>query len=222
MPFMAIEFDIREPKNQRMLAAVMTVAVIFYGYYQFMIRPKQTELKDRKAEIVSLQNRLNTMRGNLQAKKKLQSEKETLEYKLSELEAYLPDQENVSALLDQFPTVENDTKVYVVGFKASETVDQTDKPYQANKYKITIEAGYHQFVEFMAAVMALPRILSFSELKIGVNTNAPAGEEVNEGLEDQPRSLSIECSITSYVFKNLAEKPAVAKEKPADAKGKKI
>ncbi|MHB9028704.1 MAG: type IV pilus inner membrane component PilO [Candidatus Latescibacterota bacterium] len=212
---MAIEFDIREPKNQRMLAAVMTVAVVFYGYFQFMIKPKQTELRDRKTEIVSLQSRLNSMRGNLQAKKKLQSEKETLEMKLAELESYLPEQENVSVLLDQFTTVENSTKVYVVGFKASETVELTDKPYQANKYKLTIEAGYHQFVEFMASVMALPRILSFTELKIGVNTNAPAGENVNEGLEDQPRSLTIECSITSYVFKDLTQKPA-------DAKGKKI
>jgi Tfp pilus assembly protein PilO len=212
---MAIEFDIREPKNQRMLAAVMTVAVVFFGYYQFMIKPRQAELKDRKAEIATLQSRLNSMRGNLQARKMLDAEKATLETKLAELESFLPEQENVSVLLDQFTTVENDTKVYVVGFKASETVEQTDKPYQENKYKVTIEAGYHQFVEFMASVMALPRILSFTELKIGVNTNATAGEDVNEGLEDQPRSLTIECSISSYVFKKLTLTPV-------DAKGKKI
>jgi len=100
-----------------------------------------------------------------------------------------------------------------VGFKANETVEETDKPYLANKYKVTVEAGYHQFVEFMSGIMALPRILSFSELKITPNLNAPSSENVNEGLEDQPRSLSVECSITTYVLKALGGETVNAKEK---------
>ena len=208
---MAIDFDVRDPKNQRTLAVFMSVVVLMYGFYNFMIKPKTVELKAGKEEIATLRSRLNTMRSNLQAKKSLLAARETLEGKLREMDAYLPEKENVAVLLDQFSMVENSTKVYVVGFKANETAQDESKPYLANKYKVTVEAGYHQFVEFMSGIMELPRILSFTELKIAPNPNAPSSRDVNEGLEDQPRSLSIECSITTYVFKGLT--PEVAKVK---------
>ena len=89
--------------------------------------------------------------------------------KFDELEALLPTEENVAALLDQFSMVEKDAKVYVVGFNAAETIEEEDKPYRANRYRVTIEAGYHQFATFMSRIMALPRILSISELRIMLN-----------------------------------------------------
>ena len=210
---MAIEFDIRDPKNQRILAVFMSAVVLMYGFYNFMIKPKTVELINRKADIATIRNQLNTIRGTLQSRKNLLADKESLELKLVEIQTYLPEKENVAVLLDQFSMVENSTKVYMVGFKANETVEETDKPYLANKYKVTVEAGYHQFVEFMSGIMALPRILSFSELKITPNLNAPSSENVNEGLEDQPRSLSVECSITTYVLKALGGETVNAKEK---------
>lgn len=210
---MAINFDIRDPKNQQLLAACMIVVVALYGFYHFMLLPRIEELGQVKSEIVTIQGRLNTMRGSLQDRKKLESDKETLDGKLEELQTFLPDNENVAVLLDQFSMIENATKVYVVGFKASETTDESGKLFLANKYKVTIEAGYHQFVEFMSGITALPRIMSFSEVKISRNPNAPSSEDIYEGLEDQPRSLTIECSITSYIFKNLEEKKENAKDK---------
>jgi type IV pilus assembly protein PilO len=210
---MSFDIDMRDPKSQRILAVCMVVVVVLYGFYHFMVKPAQAELKRVKAETITLQSQLNAARSTLQTRKKLLADKESLEQKLAELREFLPDHENVAVLLDQFSMVENATKVYVVGFKASETVDESGQPYQANKYKVTVEAGYHQFVEFMGGMMALPRIMSFSDMKIALNPGAPNSRDVNEGLEDQPRSLSIECSITSYIFKDLEEKKADTKDK---------
>ncbi len=221
---MAMEFDIRDPKNQRLLAVFMILVVVLYGFYHLLIRPLTVSITTDKTEIATLRNQLASMKSNLQAKNQLLADRETLNQKLAELESYLPDQENVAVLLDQFSMVEDATKVYVLGFKANEASADAGKPYRANKYKVTIEAGYHQFVEFMSGIMALPRILSFSEMRLSPNPNAAGASDTNEGLEDQPRSLSIECSITSYVFggiDNPAEKEK-EKEKPAVMeKGKK-
>jgi type IV pilus assembly protein PilO len=205
---MALDFDVRDPKNQKTIAVVLTVAVILLGFYQFLIKPRTVELANRKAEIATLQGQLNTLRGTLESKKNLLAERDGLNAKLQEVETYLPEKENIANLLDQFNAVENATKVYMVGFKANETVEAAGKPYRANTYKVTVEAGYHQFVEFMGGIMALPRIMSFSELKIAPNSNAPNSGEVNEGLEDQPRSLTVECTITSYVFTGITEAAA--------------
>lgn len=200
---MAIDFDMKDPKNQRILATFLVPVVICYAFFHFMIKPKIDELKTKKAEVVTLKKRVNDIKKELEQPEKLSAEKETLMAKFKELEKLLPDEENVAALLDQFSIVENDSKVYMVGFEATETIDDENKPYRANKYRITIESGFHQFARFMSYVMTLPRILSFSELNISLNTELDKETEIPEGLEDQPRTLRIECTLTTYVFKSF-------------------
>ena len=210
---MAIDFDIKDPKNQRMLATIIIAIALIYAFFNFVVKVKSQELKVRKTEVATLMQNLSDMERGLQTKVILLAERESLQNKMKELETNLPEHENVAALLDQFSRVENNAKVYVVGFKADETVEGGGKLYQANKYKITIEAGFHQFAEFMSGIMALPRILSISDIKISANPSAKEKAAANIGLEDQPRSLTIECTVTSYIFKNLGESEAGAKEK---------
>ena len=198
---MALNFDIRDPKNQRILASFLVPVVLFYAFYNFMLKPKIGEIEKKKTEIASLKKNVTDIKNKLDSPEKLAEEKTALESKLAELEQLLPTRENVSLLLDQFSQVETDSKVYMVGFEATESVDVEGELYRSNKYKITIESGYHQFSLFMSYAMRLPRILSFSEITISANSEIGQRLEVQEGLEDQPRNLTIECIITSYIFK---------------------
>ena len=200
---MAINFDIKDPKIQRILASFLVPVVICYLFFNFVIKPEVEELNTKKAEVIKLKKRVNDIKKKLEHPEALKEEKAILEDKYQELEKLLPSEENVAVLLDQFAMVENDSKVYMVGFEATETVDDESKPYRANKYRITIESGFHQFARFMSHVMSLPRILSFSELNISLNTELDESTEIQEGLEDQPRTLKIECTLTTYVFKDL-------------------
>jgi len=199
---MAINFDISDPKNQRILATILVPIVIFTLFFNFIIKPKMNELNSKKAEVVTLQNKVNDIKRELESPEVLNKEKEILESKLVDLEQLLPSEEDVSLLLNQFNMVENDAKIYMVGFEATETIDDESKPYRSNKYRITIESGFHQFARFMSYAMTLPSILSFSELYISP-TSIDEQEEIQEGLEDQPRYLTIECTLTSYVFKGF-------------------
>ena len=200
---MAFEFDIRDPKNQKMIAAFLIPVVIIAVFYNFIIKPKMIEINSKKTEIAKLQVQINSIQKTLQSEVKLQETKNELMAKLKELDSLLPVKENVGMLLDQFVMVEKDAKVYLVGFNAIEIIEGGDKPYRANKYRVTVEAGYHQFATFMSKVMALPRILSLSDLNISLNPMMAEQEaESYEGLEDQPRYLTVECTLTSYVYKS--------------------
>ena len=202
---MAVKFDINDPKNQRMLATFLVPIVAFYAFFHFIIKPMVADLDIKKAEVVTISKRVTDIRNSLEMPDKLNAEKDLLNAKLEELEELLPSEENVSLMLDQFSLVENDSKVYMVGFEATETVEDENKPYRANKYRITIESGFHQFSMFISHVMSLPRIMSLSELNLSLNQQQLESEEEDyEGLEDQPRTLKIECILTSYVFKDLA------------------
>ena len=178
---MAIKFDISDPKNQRILATFLVPIVIFYAFFHFVIKPKVNVLNAKKAEVVTLRNRVNGVKKSLELPEKLLKEKETHQAQLYELEQLLPSKENV----------------------ATETIEDENMPYRANKYRITIESGFHQFSRFMSYVMSLPRIMSLSELNLSINPTLERTQEVYEGLEDQPRTLRIECILTSYVFKGF-------------------
>ena len=200
---MAIKFDISDPKNQRILATFLVPIVIFYAFFHFVIKPKVNDLNAKKAEVVTLKNRVNDIKKSLELPEKLLKEKENLQAQFDELEQSLPSEENVALMLDQFSVVENDAKVYMVGFEATETIEDETKPYRENRYRITIESGFHQFSRFMSYIMSLPRIMSLSELNLSVNPALDRTQEVYEGLEDQPRTLRIECILSSYVFKGF-------------------
>ena len=200
---MAVKFDFNDPKNQRLLAMFLVPIVMFYAFFHFMIKPMLADLETKKAEVVTISQKVTGVRKSLEEPEKLKAEKALLNSKLEELEELLPSEENVSLMLDQFSVIENDSKVYMVGFEATETVEDAEKPYRANKYRITIESGFHQFSIFMSSVMSLPRIMSLSELNLSLNPNIERQPDDYEGLEDQPRTLRIECILTSYVFKDL-------------------
>ncbi|MBT4484790.1 MAG: type 4a pilus biogenesis protein PilO [Candidatus Latescibacteria bacterium] len=202
---MAIDFDIKDPKNQKLIATFLIPVVILVAFFHFIIKPKMEEVKTKNTELVNLQAELNSVQKILKPIKELEVIKNNLLKKHAELENLLPAKENVAVLLNQFSMVEKDSKVYMVGFEAAETVEGDNKPYRANKYEITIEAGYHQFATFISNVLALPRLLSFSDLNITMNPSAQMKTESYEGFEDQPRYLTIECTLTSYVFKGLSQ-----------------
>ena len=202
---MAIDFDIKDPKNQKLIITFLIPIVLLVAFFQVVIKKKMEEVKTKNTELVNLQAELNSVQKLLKPIEELEEIKNNLMEKHAELENLLPSEENVAVLLNQFSMVEKDSKVYMVGFEAAETVEGDNKPYRANKYEITIEAGYHQFATFISNVLALPRLLSFSDLNITMNPSAQMKTESYEGFEDQPRYLTIECTLTSYVFKGLSQ-----------------
>jgi len=197
---MAIDFDFKDPRNQKLIISFLIPIVILYAFYRFVIEPKIMEVKTVKNEITEIESQIKIIGKKIKSKDLIMEEKNKLLKQLSELEALLPEEENVSLLLEQFSMVERDAKVYIVGFNAAESTEGAGKPYRENKYQMTIEAGYHQFAMFMSKVMSLPRVFSLSNLRISRNPMASEKLETFGGLEDQPRYLTIECTITSYVY----------------------
>jgi len=202
---MAIQFDINDPKNQRLLAMILVPIVAGYAFFNFVIKERQQSLQSIKAQVTTMQQRVDSIKRTLEAPEKLKQERVLLEARYEELDALLPTEEDVSQLLDQFASIEQDARVYMVGFEAAETVEPEGAAYRANRYRLTIESGFHQFSEFLSYAMSLPRILSFSNIIIQPNTDVMQTEVEYEGLEDQPRTLTVECMLTSYIFTGFDE-----------------
>ncbi len=202
---MALNFDIRDPKNQKLVITYLIPVIGLAAFFNFMVKPKIAEVQAVKSEVATLQSRVSGTMRALSSVEELEARKTALEAKLAELRSLVPDEENVAVLLEQFSRVERDAKVYLVGFDAAAVIEGEGRPYRENRYRVTLDAGYHQFATFMAEVMALPRLFSFSDLRIERNDTTEDTEVEYEGLEDQPRYLRIECTLTSYIYQKAAD-----------------
>ena len=207
---MALDFDIRDPKNQKLIMTFLIPIVILAAVFQFVVSPLKEEVAAKNVELTNAQQQIDIIRRSLKTPELLREEKEQLELKLAELQGLLPDTENVAVLLSQFSMVERDANVYLVGFDIIDSVEGGDKPWKANRYRMTIEAGYHQFAGFIGQIMALPRILSLSNLRITTNPMINEYNETYEGMENQPRKLTIEGTLTASPFQPSAQEPNTA------------
>ncbi len=179
--------------------------VIVAAFFQFMVKPLKEEVAAKKAELTTARQKLAAVKNSMKTVDEMNAERDELKGRLAEMEALLPVEEDVSVLLSQFSAVERESNVYLVGFDVQERIEGGDRPYKANKYRMTVEAGYHQFASFIGRIMTLPRIMSFSDLRIAMNTfDMQEKEENYEGLENQPRNLTIECTLTTYLFQEVA------------------
>lgn len=209
---MALNFDISDQKTQKMIMISLIPVVLLYCFFHFMIKPKLVEIEEKQKVVQDLNRTLITTRKSLDSPSELKARQESLEAEFLKLEEFLPDKENVAQLLDQLSEVEYRAKVYLVGFNHTQTIEDSGKPYKANQYRVTIEAGYHQFAEFMSPIMSLPRIMSFSELRMSINDELLLQESDNKTEPTElPRYLSIDCLITSYVFAMGAESETAEK-----------
>lgn len=219
---MAIDFDFRDPKNQKMIMTFLIPLVVIAAFFQFVVKPVKEEVTAKTTELTNVQNQLDLIKKSLKTPKDLEVEKALLTGKLEELRSMLPEEENVADLITKFSEVERESNVYLVGFEATQSVEGGEKPYKENKYRMTIEAGYHQFAEFMSKVMALPRIMSFSDIRITVNPLAKTVTATYEGMENQPRNLTIECVLTTFLYQDVAaEEKTPAKKAAAKPPAKK-
>ena len=200
---MALDFDFHDPKNQKLIIIFIIPILGLAAFFNFMIKPMMTSVTEKEAQISTFNSQINSTMRALASTDDLEQRHVELSTKLKELQELLPEEENVAELLDQFSIVERDSKVHVVGFEALSIISGGDKSYRANNYEVTLDSGYHQYATFMSGIMALPRLFSFSEIRIEQNEDRQ-GEEMHEGLEDQPRNLRIECTLTSYVFEASA------------------
>lgn len=201
---MPINFDFKDPKNQRMLATFLVPIVALAAFYHFMIRPLNEQKAVTKTELAQVRQNVARLKQIFDKKNDLDREQTELTAKLGELESLLPEQDNIAVLLNQFSMVEKDANVYLVGFDSQQSIVDGDKPYRQNIYNLTFEAGYHQFATFVTKLMSLPRIMSFSELRITLNPLETITGESYEGLENQSRHLKIECVLTTYLYRKMS------------------
>jgi Tfp pilus assembly protein PilO len=79
---MALDFDIRDPKNQKLIMTFLIPIVILAAVFQFVVSPLKEEVAAKNVELTNAQQQIDIIRCSLKTPELLREEKEQLELSL--------------------------------------------------------------------------------------------------------------------------------------------
>jgi type IV pilus assembly protein PilO len=150
---------------QRWLILLLILIVLGGIWYFLLYKPVYTDMDKLRAEIRKLDSQIQRQRLAKIKRKKLQDEIKRIERNLKILQAKLPEEKEIPALLS---TVTEMGRLNGLRFNLFKKEKEIPKDYYTEiPVKIQVRGGFHEVASFLYKIGTMPRIIHVSELKMG-------------------------------------------------------
>ena len=154
-----------DPKQRNALVLGILAAALFYLFWSFWYTPNSTQVDEMTARLEQLdaENRraqILATRGGAEREERLA----LYERHLVQLEALIPQSEEVSALLNDVSRVARETGVENASLRPE--ADETGEFYTKESYALEVYGEYHDIGRFLASIASLPRIITPVNLEL--------------------------------------------------------
>jgi type IV pilus assembly protein PilO len=189
---------------QQQLGVFLGLALVacgaFYYYYEM---PQRAAMADREAQLRTLQADIQRGMSTSAKLTSFEHEVNTLEGRLADLRAVLPEEKDAADLLRRMQTVAMQSNLTIRSFKPSPVV--TKPLYAEWPINLELDGSYHDLAMFFDRVGKFARIVNISGLSVkGHATTDQGGGTLTAG-----------CVVTTFV---LVDEPAPAAANPAPLK----
>jgi type IV pilus assembly protein PilO len=150
------------PPKQKILVAILFSALIVVGYYYLYYMEASRQITTLESELTSLRAKIKeqeVIAGNLQS---FQAEVQRLEGQLSVLLEQLPNSAEIPSLLKNVSDLAKESGLDILKFAPSGEVKK--EFYAEIPVAISVQGGYHSFVQFADKVSHYPRIVNLSNI----------------------------------------------------------
>ncbi|WP_458524812.1 type 4a pilus biogenesis protein PilO [Onishia taeanensis] len=173
------ELDIKEaggwPWSLQLGCCLLALGLAFAGMNWYLAAPKLEALEEaRQQEQTLLRDYRSKAAGAARLPPLIDQAKE-LEGRLAELLELLPNGAEIPALIDDISKAALDNQLAIEAIRLREPVNR--EYYTERPFDIRVRGDYHRIASFLAAVAALPRIVTQHDF-----TLAPAGGELELSL----------------------------------------
>lgn len=154
-----------DPRQRNALVLGILAAAAFYFFWAYWYSPRNTEVEEMAARLEQLdaENRraqILATRGGTELEERLA----LYERHVAQLEALIPQREEVSALLNDVSRVARETGVENASLRPENT--EQGAYYTREVYAIEVYGEYHDIGRFLASVASLPRIITPVNLEL--------------------------------------------------------
>ena len=162
-------FDIKDPKNQKMVLIGLGIAALVYLYViadfvPFNYRMRAREIATLKAEYTKKANELSKAQQLVNRLPELKREFALLNQRWAVAQELLPTQKEVASLLRKVTLAGQEAGVKFVLFKPGEPKTQTY--FTENPVQVSVTGGFHHAGTFFSEIAELSRLVNVSQLKL--------------------------------------------------------
>jgi len=167
--------NLREPKTQKIIIAVLALIAVSYVYFGTSVLPfcygvrkaRIAELKEEHARLSAELEKARQMVGSLA---RLEAEYGRLHQQWESAQELLPLEEEMPDLLRKVTTAGNKAGVEFMLFQPKPPVAK--EMFKEYPVAVRVRGGYHELGTFLSGLSNMSRIVSVSELKINAAAQA--------------------------------------------------
>lgn len=152
----------RVTARQKLILLVLLLIVVNFGFYKYVYTGRAGEMKALSADVVRLQQSINTKKALVSDMEKIKRERAELQEKYTKILDRLPEEKEIPRLLRQVATVAGRSGLEVVIFKQKNPLDQ--ELYREIPVEISINGAYQSLWGFLNQLSQIPRIVNVGEL----------------------------------------------------------
>lgn len=181
-----------EPKQRNALVIGILAAAGFYFFWSYWYSPMSTEVDEMTTRLEQLdsENRraqIIATRGGTE----LQDRLAMYERHVGQLEALIPQSEEVSALLNDVTTVARQAGVELAVLRPE--ADEVGTHYTKKSYALEVVGDYHDMGRYLSSIASLPRIITPVNLEI-------TRFQGNQSVLDMDEPLTASLQIQTYIL----------------------
>jgi type IV pilus assembly protein PilO len=148
--------------RQKLILLVLLLIVVNFGFYKYVYTGRAGEMKALSADVVRLQQSINTKKALVSDMEKIKRERAELQEKYTKILDRLPEEKEIPRLLRQVATVASRSGLEVVIFKQKNPLDQ--ELYREIPVEVSINGAYQSLWGFLNQLSQIPRIVNVGEL----------------------------------------------------------
>lgn len=152
----------RVTARQKLILLVLLLIVVNFGFYKYLYTGRAGEMKALSADVVRLQQSINTKKALVSDMEKIKRERAELQEKYTKILDRLPEEKEIPRLLRQVATVASRSGLEVVIFKQKNPLDQ--ELYREIPVEVSINGAYQSLWGFLNQLSQIPRIVNVGEL----------------------------------------------------------
>lgn len=195
-----------DPKQRNALVLGILAAAALYFFWTYWYTPARTDVDEMSARLEQLEaeNRraqIIATRGGTELRERL----EEYERHVHQLEALIPQQEEVSALLNDVTTVARQTGVELAVLRPE--TDEVGPHYTKKSYELDLIGDYHDLGRYLASIASLPRIITPVNLEV-------TRFQGNQSVLDMEAPAQASLQIQTYILPSGPPADAGAEQQP--------
>lgn len=178
---MNIPIDLKDKKQQVIIAAVALTLTLIFLYFNFLLKPQLTNVFSLIDKAKRLESDLKRSQQDIASVAKLKKDIVASKEKVARYEKMLPAEQEIPGLLEDLSNMAKKSNIKIVSIipaVAKEGSEGTDGIYQEIPILITAKSGYHELGNFLSNLENSDRFMKVADIGIRASTATPKKHDV--------------------------------------------